>query len=84
MIDFCCDIGNYAFRQWPAHDAASTLPLMDRAGIDIAVVGSTDAITYVSPHPANERLMADIKANGLREPIVIGEVMPGLSISHGR
>ncbi len=63
MIDFCCDIGNYAFREWPAHDTAGTLPLMDRAGIDIAVVGSIDAITYVSPHPANERLMADLNAN---------------------
>ncbi len=63
MIDFCCDIGNYAFREWPADDTAGTLALMDRAGIDLAVVGSIDAITYVSPHPANERLMADLQAN---------------------
>ncbi len=82
MIDFCCDIGNYAFRQWPAADVVGTLPLMDRAGIDTALVGSIDAITYVSPHPANERLMADIKANdpaGRLIPLtVLSPVYPGV------
>ncbi len=63
MIDFCCDIGNYAFREWPADNVVSTLPLLERAGIDKAVVASINAITYVSPQPANEILMADIKAN---------------------
>jgi uncharacterized protein len=82
MIDFCCDIGNYAFRQWPAEDVAGTLPLLDRAGIDTALVGSIDAITYVCPHPANERLMADIKANdpaGRLIPLtVLNPVYPGV------
>ncbi len=63
MIDFCCDIGNYAFRPWPADSVAGTIPVLDHAGIDRAVAGSIDAITYVSPHEANERLMADIRDN---------------------
>ncbi len=82
MIDFCCDIGNYAFREWPARDVAGTLPLMDRAGIQRAVVGSIDAITYVSPHPANERLIADIRSNDpegrLIPYTVLSPVYPGV------
>jgi predicted TIM-barrel fold metal-dependent hydrolase len=82
MIDLCCDIGNYAFRPWPANDTASTLAEMDRAGIDQAVVGSIDAITYVSPHPANELLMDDIKntnAEGRLIPYtVLSPVYPGV------
>lgn len=82
MIDFCCDIGNYAFRPWPANDTASTLEELDRAGIGQAVVGSIDAITYVSPHPANELLMDDIKATDAEGRLipytVLSPVYPGV------
>jgi hypothetical protein len=63
VIDFCCDIGAYAFRPWPADDVEGTIELMDSHDIERAVAGATAAITYVSPHPANETLMADIQAN---------------------
>ena len=82
MIDFCCDIGNYAFRPWPADSVAATIPILDKAGIEKAVAGSIDAITYVSPHEANERLMADIKANDADDrfiPVtVLNPVYPGV------
>lgn len=63
VIDFCCDVGPYAFRPWPADDVAGTIALMDKHDIDLAVAGPTAAVTYVSPHPANEGLMEDIAEN---------------------
>ncbi len=82
MIDFCCDIGNYAFREWPVNDAPATMELMADAGIDHAVVGSIDAITYVSPHSANEDLIGDVDINDRHGRLipytVLSPVYPGV------
>ena len=83
MIDFCCDIGNYAFRDWPVNDVAGTVRVMDGAGIRLAVAGSVDAIAYACPHPANVRFMAALQASGHQDrfvPVtVLSPVYPGVA-----
>lgn len=55
---------------------------MDKDDIDRAVVGPTAALTYVSPHPANEALMDDIRANDPDDRLIpyacLSPVYPGV------
>lgn len=58
IIDTNAYLGPYAFRQLRHNTPAELLRLMDRKGIDKAMVSSAIAITYRNTQPANEELAA--------------------------
>ena len=61
LIDVNAYLGHFAFRQLRYATAAALLRLMDRKGIDKAVVSSASAIVYRNPQAGNEELAADIR-----------------------
>jgi predicted TIM-barrel fold metal-dependent hydrolase len=61
MIDVNAYLGHFAFRQLRHNTAASLLRLMDRAGIEKAVVSSAAAITYRNAHAGNEEVFEQVK-----------------------
>jgi len=63
MIDVNAYLGHFAFRQLRHNTAAALLKLMDRSGIDRAIVSSASAITYRNPQAGNEEVHAEV---GLR------------------
>jgi uncharacterized protein len=63
IIDVNAYIGHFAFRRLRHNTAATMLTLMDRAGIDRAVVSSASSITYRNPQAGNEETAAEIKAH---------------------
>lgn len=80
IIDLNCDAGAYAFREYPVTTAAEVVAELQRFGITTAYVGSAPAITYVSPQPANERLLADLeRVSGVevRPTAVLNPEYPG-------
>lgn len=79
-IDFNCDCGPYAFRDYPVTTASELATELQRFGIGTAVVGSARAITFVSPQPANELLAAELaalNAPGLLPAAVLNPEYPG-------
>lgn len=62
IIDFNCDCGPFAFREHRYTTAAEVARQLQRLGITSAVVGSAQAIAFVSPQPANELLAAELAA----------------------
>ena len=56
LIDTNAYLGHYAFRQLRHNTPADLLKLMDKKGIDKALVSSASAITYRNTQPANEEL----------------------------
>lgn len=68
MIDVNAYLGHFAFRQLRHNTAPALLKLMDRAGIDKAVVSSASAITYRNPQAGNEEVHAQV---GRRHPRLI-------------
>ncbi|MEN6545845.1 MAG: amidohydrolase family protein [Armatimonadia bacterium] len=60
IIDFNCDCGAYAFREYPQTTAAEVLAQARKFGVGKVVMGSARAITFVSPQPANELLAAEL------------------------
>ncbi|MHB1354878.1 MAG: amidohydrolase family protein [Anaerolineae bacterium] len=60
IIDINAWLGHYHWRQLRHNDAASLVALMDKVGIDNAVVSSIEAIYYNNPQPGNEQLYADV------------------------
>lgn len=64
IIDFNCDCGPFAFREHRFTTAADVAAHLHRLGITRAVIGSAQAITFVSPQPANELLAAELVALG--------------------
>lgn len=69
MTDLNCDCGPFAFREHAVTTAAELREALRALGITRAVVGSAAAITYASPHPANERLAAELAA--LADPALV-------------
>ena len=61
MIDVNTYLGHFAFRQLRYNTASGLLNLMDRKGIDKAVVSSASAITYRNPQPGNDEVNAEVK-----------------------
>ncbi|MBI5280811.1 MAG: amidohydrolase family protein [Candidatus Solibacter usitatus] len=63
MIDVNAYLGHFAFRQLRHNTAAGLLRLMDRKGIERAVVSSAAAITYRNAQPGNEEVAAEVRGH---------------------
>jgi uncharacterized protein len=68
MIDVNAYLGHFAFRQLRNNTAAGLLALMDKKGIDRAVVSSAAAITYRDAQSGNEEVFAE--ARGHRDRLI--------------
>jgi predicted TIM-barrel fold metal-dependent hydrolase len=66
IIDINACLGHYPFRRLRFNTAATMLELMDRNGIDRAVVSSLNALFYRDAHQGNEELWEETKAHGAR------------------
>lgn len=60
MIDVNAYLGPFAFRRLRDNTAPTLLALMDRKGIDRAVVASAASITYRNAHAGNEEVAAEV------------------------
>ena len=56
LIDANAWLGHYPFRAVPDHTPDGLLRLMDRHGIEQAVVSSLHSVFYSDPHSGNEEL----------------------------
>jgi predicted TIM-barrel fold metal-dependent hydrolase len=63
IIDINAYLGHWPFRPIPDGSAVQLLSLMDRKGIDVAVVSSLDAILYKNSQAGNEALAAEIASH---------------------
>ncbi|MCC6540381.1 MAG: amidohydrolase family protein [Bryobacterales bacterium] len=63
MIDVNAYLGHFAFRQLRYNTASALLGLMDRAGIEKAVVSSAAAITYRNAQAGNEEVFAEVRGH---------------------
>lgn len=63
MIDVNAYLGHFAFRQLRYNTAAGLLGLMDRAGIERAVVSSAASITYRNAQAGNEEVAAEVRSH---------------------
>ena len=61
MIDINAYLGHFAFRHLRHNTPAELLALMDRKGIERAVVSSASAIAYRNAQAGNEELAAQVK-----------------------
>jgi predicted TIM-barrel fold metal-dependent hydrolase len=61
MIDVNAYLGHFAFRQLRHNTADGLLRLMDRKGIERAVVSSASAITYRNAQAGNEELARQVR-----------------------
>jgi hypothetical protein len=61
IIDVNAYLGHFAFRQLRHNTSDGLLKLMDRTGIDRAVVSSAGAVTYRNAQSGNEEVAADVK-----------------------
>ena len=66
IIDVNASVGHYPFRSLRHRTAAALVALMDRSGIERAVVSSLPAVFYRDAHAGNEELLAEIKPFGGR------------------
>lgn len=66
MIDVNAYLGHFAFRQLRNNTARGLLTLMDRKGIERAVVSSAAAITYRNSQAGNEEVAAEVKGQADR------------------
>lgn len=66
IIDVNACLGHYPFRSLRFNTAEKMIGLMDRNGIDQAVVSSLHAVFYRDAHRGNEELRAETKAHGSR------------------
>jgi len=66
IIDFNAYLGHWLFRRLPARSAAELVDLMDKVGIDVAVVSSLNSTLYADPQDGNFELLEDIKNYGRR------------------
>lgn len=60
IVDFNCDCGPYAFREYPQTTAEEVAQELQRWGISRMIMGSIRAITFCSPQPANELFAAEL------------------------
>jgi len=63
LIDVNAYLGHFAFRRLRHNTAEGLLKLMDRHGIDKAIVSSASAITYRNPQSGNEELMEEVRGH---------------------
>lgn len=63
IIDCNCFLGHYPFRRLQNYHASGLLDMMDRNGIDQALVSSLPAVFYRNAHEGNRELIADIADN---------------------
>lgn len=75
IIDINACLGHYPFRSLRGNTAAGMAGLMDRFGIDRAVVSSLHAVFYRDAHRGNEELWSETRAHGSRF-IPVGTVNP--------
>ncbi|MSU51403.1 MAG: metal-dependent hydrolase [Opitutus sp.] len=66
IIDVNASLGHYPFRRLRFNTAEKMIGLMDRNGIDRAVVSSLHAVFYRDAHRGNEELFEETKAHGAR------------------
>lgn len=66
IIDVNACLGHYPFRQLRFTTASGLLGLMDRNGIDRAIVSSLHAVFYRDAHRGNEELFAETKPHAAR------------------
>jgi uncharacterized protein len=66
IIDLNAAVGPYPFRSLRHRSAAEVVALMDRNGIDRAVVSALPALFYRDAHRANAELRAEIRPYGAR------------------
>lgn len=66
IIDVNTSLGHYPFRQLPQRTADELVRLMDRNGLDRAVVSSLHAVFYRDAQRGNEELMAATRVHGGR------------------
>lgn len=66
MIDVNAYLGHFAFRQLRHNTAAGLLRLMDRNGIERAVVSSAAAIMYRNAQSGNEEVAAEVRQHSAR------------------
>ena len=66
IIDVNACLGHYPFRQLRFNTAEKMMGLMDRSGIDRAVVSSIHAAFYRDAHRGNEELHEETKDHGSR------------------
>ena len=71
IIDIHAHLGHYPFSRLACRDAAGLVALMDRHGIDQAVVSSLNSVFYRHAHAGNEELMDEVaKHSGRLIPLV--------------
>ena len=63
MIDINAYLGHFAFRRLRYNTADELLRLMDRKGIERAVVSSAASITYRNAQAGNEEIAAEVKGH---------------------
>lgn len=61
IIDINAFLGHYPFRRLPACHADSMIELMNRQGIDRAIVSSLHALCYRDAHRGNQDLYEETK-----------------------
>lgn len=66
IVDINVGLGHYPFRSLRNNTASTMLALMDRSGIDLAVVTSLAGVFYRDVHRGNEELMAEIRPHARR------------------
>lgn len=66
IVDINVGLGHYPFRSLRHNTAGAMLALMDRNGIDLAVVTSLAGVFYRDVHRGNEELIAEIRPHGRR------------------
>src|SRR5688572_25614872 len=66
IIDVNACLGHYPFRQLRFNTAEKMIGLMDRNGIDRAVVSSLHAVFYRDAHRGNVELYEETKSHGSR------------------
>jgi hypothetical protein len=66
MIDVNAYLGHFAFRQLRHNTGQGLTRLMDRFGIERAVVSSASAITYRNSHAGNEEVATEVEAHRSR------------------
>ena len=63
IIDYVASLGCFAFRNVPDSGASELLALMDREGIDTALVSALEGVMYRNVQAANELLVERLKGH---------------------
>jgi predicted TIM-barrel fold metal-dependent hydrolase len=66
IVDANCAIGHWPFRRLWATTADDLLRMLDRAGIDRAIVAHTHSVFYRSPHDGNAELYEAVRPHADR------------------